>query len=501
MRLKAMRRCVALVSFAAIILAMVFSGQAEEYIQAQAAIGIKTSASGGQYTVSQVAQIAAKNGVDIIVTADAFLNRWQYGLWPFRNIIKKTEETRSVSTYGIRRYLDELKATRQNNPGMVVIGGLEAAPFYYWEGNPFRSNFAIKDWHKHFLVIGFEGQKDYKRLPVIGNGISLAKPFGINGLICLLLPITILVAGLFCIHESRNAQEGVYERRLGLLLAHWRYVGIALLAASLFLFVNGYPFRDLKYDQYHGNRGTMPYQNIIDYVNHHGGMTFWAHPESKNIEKIGKVSIQTSEHAGLLLETCGYTGFAVFYEGYDIVGRPQGIWDSVLRRYCQGGCASPVWALGALDYEKAGNLGENMNNLRTVLLVKEMSQTGALDAMRKGRMYIAKDANAARFRLESFTVGDNSGVSATMGQEVALTGPSPRIKIRGNFIGNAAVKAPLKILLIRDGEPLAIFENEAPFDITYDDKETVSPGKHYYRAEVRSSGLVLVTNPVFVTRK
>lgn len=498
-----MRRCAGLaglVFFLVVMLASVFSSQAEEYLQAQTVIGIKTAAGGGRYTVSQAAQIAAKNGVDIIVTSDAFLNRWQYGLWPLRNIIKKTEETRSVFTYGIRRYLDELEVARQNNPGMIVIGGLEAAPFYYWEGNPFRSNFAIRDWHKHFLVIGLEGQKDYKRLPVIGNGASLAKPFGIQGLLCLLLPIVILAGGLFCIREGRNAQEGVYERRLGLLLTHWRYVGIILLATSLLLFVNGSPFRGLKYDQYHGDRGTTPYQNLIDYVNKHGGMTFWAHPEAMNIEKIGTVSIQTGEHTGLLLETCGYTGFAVFYEGYDMVGRPQGIWDSLLRRYCQGGCAEPVWALGALDYEKEGNLGENIKNLRTVLLLKEMSEVGALDAMRKGRMYVTKDANAARFRLESFTIGDSSDRSATMGQEIILTG-IPRVRVKGNFIGDAVAKTPLKVLLIRDGELLTIFDVEAPFDITYDDKEAVSSGKHYYRAEVRSSGLVLVTNPVFVTRE
>jgi hypothetical protein len=499
MKPKAISRCAWIISFVAIMLVGA-AGQAEEYLQAQAVIGIKTAASGGRYTVFQVARIAAKNGVDIIVTTDAFLNRWQYGLWPLRNIIRKTEETRSVSSYGIRRYLDELKAARQNDPGMVVIGGLEVAPFYYWEGSPFKENFAIKNWHKHLLVIGLEGVIGCQRMPVIGNGTALAKPFGIYGLLCMLLPIAIFIAGVFSIMESRNARDGVYELRFGLPLAHWRYVGIALLAASLILFINIFPFRGPIYDQYHSDRGTMPYQNLIDYVNHHGGMTFWAHPEAKNVDQVGKVSIQTGEHTGLLLETCGYTGFAVFYEGYDMVGRPQGIWDSVLRRYCQGGCAAPVWAIGVLDYERAGNLGKDMNNLRTVLLVKEISEIGALDAMRKGRMYVAKDANAARFKLENFTVGDASGRSDMMGKEIALAG-EPRVRIKGNFNGDAAVKTPIKVLLIRDGELLTIFDVEAPFDITYDDKEAVTSGKQYYRAEVRSSGLVLVTNPVFVTRK
>lgn len=476
-----------------------FSG-AEEYIQAQAEIGIKTAASGGRYTVSQVAQIAGENGVSVVITTDAFLNRWQYGLWPLRSIIKKTEETRSLSTYGILRYLEEIKQVQRKNPGMVIIGGLEVSPLYYWEGDIFRNNFAIKDWHKHLLVIGLEGLQSYRSLPVIGNPMALVKPFGIKNLLCLLVPIAMLLAGLYCVREGKKAEDGVYERRLGLPLAHWYYVGIALLTASLIFFVNAFPFRNLEYDQYHGYRGAIPYQNLIDYVNKHGGMTFWAHPEAKNIEKIGAVSVQTSEHAGLLIDTCGYTGFAIFYEGYDIVGRPQGIWDSVLRRYCQGGCASPVWAIGTLDYETSGNLNENLGILRTVLLVKEMTGQAVLDALKKGRMYVAKDANAAHFRLDSFSIEDSSGRSATMGEEIDITG-SARIKIKGSYVSDKAAKMPLKVLLIRDGEQIAQFEVEAPFDIIYDDKETAGSGKRYYRAEVRSSGLVLVTNPVFVARK
>jgi hypothetical protein len=182
------------------------------------------------------------------------------------------------------------------------------------------------------------------------------------------------------------------------------------------------------------------------------------------------------------------------------VGRPEGVWDSVLRRHCRGGCATPVWAVGALDYETSGSLNENLGILRTVLLVKELNKAGVLDALKKGRMYVAKDANAARFRLENFTVGESSGPSATMGQEIMLTG-QPRVNIKGSYIGEETKRTPLKVLLLKDGVELALFEVEAPFDITYDDKAAASSGKHYYRAEVRSNGLVLVTNPVFVTRK
>jgi len=499
-----MFRKVRFIGLIIVVVAPVFfchSACAEEYMQAQAAVGIKTTASGGRYTVSQVALIARQNGIDVMITADAFLNRWQYGLWPLRNVIRKTEQTRSVMTYGIRRYLDELKAVQERFPRLVIVGGLEAAPFYRWEGNPFYGKFALKDWHKHLLVVGLETVRDCKGLPVIGNGTALAKPAGFKSLLCLFFPILILSIGLFGMYEGRFARKDIYMRRHGILLMQWRYYGIALAIAGLLFLINRCPFRDLKYDQYHGDRGPMPYQNFIDHANRHNGMTFWAHPEAKNVEQRGKIDIETKEHTGLILETRDYTGFAVFYEGYDIIGRPGGLWDSVLREYCKGGRRSAAWAIGLLDYEQRGSLGEEMKNLRTVLLVKETNKDECLKALREGRAYVAKDANASRFRLDDFSVSDSAGTAkATMGQEVAITG-SPRIRISGRFTGTAETALPVKILLIKDGSLIGIFEEQAPFDITYDDENAEEPGKHYYRVELRSSKLTLVTNPVFVTRK
>lgn len=488
----------AAVFFLLLVSAAVYA--AEEYRQVTAAIGFETVYSGGRYTVSQVADMARRNGVKAIITSDALINRWQYGLWPLRKIVKRTEEAPSVSKYGIRIYLDDIRLAQEANRDVIIIAGLEVAPFYWWKGNPFRGEFSIRDWHKHLIVIGLESLKDIESLPVIGYGRSLVKKAGPGSVLYLLIMLSASVLGIFGILTGLGARPGVYERRYGILLTQWLAVGIAATSVTVLVFINGYPFNGLKYDQYHGDRGAAPYQNLIDYVNGRGGMTFWAHPEADNIEKAGKVTIETREHADLLLQTREYTGFAVFYEGYDIIGRPGGLWDGLLMEYCRGARRSPVWAIGMIDYDRAGSLDEQLQILRTVLLVKSEDKASVAEAMKSGRMYVAKDADAANFRLDVFTAGEAAGASqATMGQKAVVEG-APRVRISGRFTKDPQPSGAVRILIIRDGEPVKVLEAEAPFDITYDD-ESLAAGGHYYRAEIKSSRLLLVTNPVFVTKR
>lgn len=472
---------------------------AEDYIQVHAAIDISTVASDGRYTISQIADIARKEDVKIVIAADGFFNRWEYGLWPLRKIIKKAVETKSVLRLGIRRYLSQLKMVERDNPDMIFLGAVEVGPFYYWEGSPFGDSFTIKDWHKHLLVIGLETARDYKNLPVIGNGLSLAKPFGVKSILYLLLLFAALVIGLSCMRRGALAQQDIYERRFGLLLRQWKYIGIFLVISVIGIFINSYPFRDFKYDQYHGDRGALPYQNMIDYVKARGGATFWEHPEAKNVEKVGSVSIETDEHADCLLSTYNYTGFAVFYEGYDRIGAPDRIWDEALKDYCRGIRPSPVWAIGALDFEKAGNLSEYMMNLRTVFLLSHFTKADTLGALKEGRMYVSKDKEAANFILDTFAVKDPStALEKIMGQELTMTG-KPHIIIGGHFL-DKAVKS-VRVTLIKNGEMIKIIDAKTPFRIDFEDNNNIKDNKFYYRVEIRSEGLTLVTNPIFVSSK
>ncbi len=473
---------------------------AEEYMQAQAAIDVNTVVSDGRYTLSQIADIARGNNIRIVIPTDGFLNRWEYGLWPLRNIIKKVMDINSVSKYGVKRYLEMIKNVQRKNADMIFIPAVETGPFYYWEGSPFGNKFTIKDWHKHLLVMGLDNEADYKGLPVIGNGLSLVKPFGIDGLAYITALIAIFIFGLFCIFRgAASINSSIYERWLGLPVIYWHRIGWIIALSAAVLFINGFPFSSFKFDQYHGNMGAAPYQKLINYVKSRGGVTFWEHPEAKNVDKLDNISIETGAHADYLLSTYGYTGYAVFYEGYEQVGAPDRIWDEALKDYCTGVRPLPIWAIGAMDFEKAGNLDECMKNLRTVFLLSHFTKADALSALKEGRMYISKEKDASKFVLDKFTVKDiATGAEKIMGQELNVTG-DPKLTVTGHFSDSRSKS--VRITIIRNGEMIKIMDAETPFKIDYEDKDHINADKFYYRLEIRSESLVLVTNPIFVKKR
>ena len=260
--------------------------------------------------------------------------------------------------------------------------------------------------------------------------------------------------------------------------------------------INNFPFVTLKFDQYRGNLGSMPYQNLIDYVDKRGGLIFWDHPETGNVDQVGPVRIETGSHENDLLLTHGYTGFAVFPEGYKTVARPGGVWDETLKEYCLGKRKSPVWAIAEVGYEFGGSLEDSLANQRSVLLVRKFTDTEALEALRKGRVYVMESGGSSKFVLDEFSVGvASTSAKAISGEELALKG-SAVIRIKGHYI-DARVKS-FKIGIIKNGTVIKTLEANSPFDLTFEDSNPTS-GKSYYRLEAVSVDLRLVTNPIFVS--
>ena len=162
------------------IYALIFlhhTSMAEELIQAPAIIHMRSTISDGKYSIPEIIRIAKQNNIKIVVITDRDLMRWEYGLWPLRNIIKMVINDNSVFKYGIGRYLNELENMQKENPDLLLIPGVESAPFYYWHGSVFNNSLKLSDWHKSILVIGLEKITDYTNLPIIGNKRGLALPF------------------------------------------------------------------------------------------------------------------------------------------------------------------------------------------------------------------------------------------------------------------------------------------------------------------------------------
>jgi hypothetical protein len=467
----------------AILLFLAFFSQklfAAELIQVPVAIQISSKISDGKYTIPQILAICRDQGFKAAVITDRDLMRWEYGIQPLANILKKTVEYGSIIKYGVKRYIREFQEIQKSNPDLVVILGVESAPFYYWSGDIFNSNLEIRDWHKHMISIGINDAQEIKYLPVIGNKPGLALPLSWRNLL-LLWPISFLGAGIFYGRKKDS-------RKFGLLL-----IGIA----GLFL-AHNFPFRFYSFDQYHGQVGIKPFQNYIDYVNRNHGLTFWAHPEARNVEKAGAISIRTEEHSLDLLRSQDYTGFAVFFEGFKTVGKVNGIWDSLLKDFCAGKRDKPVWAMGALSFDSSGNLEDYLKDLRTVLLVPVLNEEECLKAIKEGRMYTALGKNSSQLILNKFSVDVlGSSEEKFMGEQIN-TREQPRIKIQVDFLNGQGQL--FKIKLIRNGEVINTFEDKAPLNIVYLDEQAPETGKFYYRLEIQGQGEVAVSNPIFVKR-
>ncbi|MEW6088960.1 MAG: hypothetical protein AB1498_11725 [bacterium] len=466
-------------------------------LQAQSVIQISSDITDGKYSIQEIIDIAKINDIKVVMLTDRDFMSWEYGFWPLRKIIKKKVESNSMQSYGIEKYLREIEEIQKKNPDIVLIAGVESAPFYYWDGKPFRDNFKIIDWHKHMLVFGLNKAEDYKNLPSVANKKSLLLPFKLKN-IYLFWPVPVLIVGFLCLRKRKFKYKDSQGNSLGPYSLPWQVFGGLCLFAGLIFFINNYPFHDFKYDQYHGAQGISPYQNFINYVNQKGGMSFWAHPEIENIMQYDEAKVETKEYPEYLLESRNYTGWTIFYEGDEKVGPPGGIWDKVLKNYCMTGGGLPVWAIGGLGFDQAGNFNEAVKDLRTVFLVPQINRESILSALKNGKMYVVKGRDCGNFILESFVVKDSlSGVNGTIADELNLKG-KPVINIKGRII-NWKNNEKITVKLIKDGVIVKLYEVNSPFEVSYTDEYFYENKKSYYRLEINTPERVLVSNPVFVS--
>ncbi|MFH1232038.1 MAG: hypothetical protein V1709_11155, partial [Planctomycetota bacterium] len=270
-----------------------------------AAIHLQTPISGGKRSLNDYIKLAKQHEIGILIITDHDNQRYEYGIWPFRWLIKKTFEETSVLKYGIEKYFPLLKQAGSSSDDVLIIDGVESMPFYYWEGSYFQKNLSLNDRGKHLLVIGLNDVNAYKNLPLVANGKS-------------------------------------------------------------------------RFNQYNSSQGYAPYQDLINYVNSKGGLVFWSHPEARESKLIRGIKVNTLAYPEAIEATTNYTGFGIFWEGYQKIGLPNGIWDNVLKEYCDGRRSKPVWAIGELD-----DYGEkDISRLLTVLLLKQKSYQTAIDALR-----------------------------------------------------------------------------------------------------------------------
>ena len=441
-------------------------------------IDLRSTYSDGAYDIESLVSMAKNRGFEVLIINDHDRMVMEYGLSPFRNLIKRKVELSSINKNGAKAYLDSIKKVQKMFPDMIIIPGSETAAFYYWTGSAFKKNLTAHNHERRILTIGMEKPEDYENLPILHNGFSteymrMAVPQ-------ILLYLVILVMAMFLIKW-----KGFY-RIAGIIIFIWCSASIA----------NSNMFRSSPFDQYHGDRGIAPYQLFIDYVSSKGGLTFWNYPETKSgVRQMGPIYVDTPPYPEVLEQARGYTGFAAIYGDTITITEPGNIWDKILIAYCEGRRNQPVWGISTADFHKEGESGENLGNFPTFFLVQKKTKDEVLRALRNGRMYACRGKFPNIVKLDEFLVCSSDGkTKGISGDEIVLK-ENPRIKI--SLSAAEISETQVKLRLIRSGKLIKTFVGSLPMKIDYQDKYFEPGRKVYYRIDVRGYGSV-VSNPIFV---
>ena len=125
--------------------------------------------SSGSYTVEELVNLAEERGLQVLIITDHYLVRVEYGLFPFRNLFKVVRERDSILSKGVSKYLEEIESVNRLHPEMIVIAGMEVAPFYYWSGSWLQRNLQLNNWNRHMLILGLDQPKQLLGLPLLGG--------------------------------------------------------------------------------------------------------------------------------------------------------------------------------------------------------------------------------------------------------------------------------------------------------------------------------------------
>lgn len=458
-----------------------FTGaRAETWRQVPGVLHVQTDFDGaGRYGLDQLVAMARARGIEILIPSDHDYQAMEYGIPPFRNLIKKRERRDSVIGIGPEAFLDNIARVNAGQTDVLVVPGVQSSPFYYWTGVPFRDDFTANDYRKELLVVGLTRAADYRHLPVLHGPLSTEYTVR-------LLPRVLVFLGVLVLSFYVIAQGGVM-----------RYVGMGVAVISAGLAINHHPFQSSPFDPYHGDQGVRPHQGLIDYVNQRGGLTFWLHPESNfgaHGERLGPVRLQTRHYVDDLINAVDYTGFEAIYGDTVTMTDPGRQWDRILNQYCRGERAQPVWGFSGADFH-GDRRGEAIDTYQTIFLLKEKTVGSVLDALKKGRYYAVLKPRRGRIVLETFSVSSTqTDADAIMGETLTAGGVPV---IRGRVSDLNGEKYRVRVQLIRGGAVFREMDGALPLSFEFNDTERRQAMTYYRLAASGGAGRIL-SNPIFV---
>jgi hypothetical protein len=453
-------------------------------------VHVHSTASTGELTIEALAERAEQLGLDVLILTDNFSLRYEYGFWPLTGLLKRQVRFPSVLEYGIDRYVEEIAEVQGRHPKLIILPGVEVAPYYYWTGSLVGRNLTMHNAQRNLLVLGLTKPEDYRSLPVSGNPGSYTFDWrgAVNG-----APILLFIPALLLWRQRRYASDRRSLRRS---------VSCVLIVLAVMLVANAWPLSQPAFSSYDDQLGYRPYQALIDDVRGKGGLVFWSMTEARDFQEhavwpLGTVTIKTEPHAEALLMTTGYTGFGGLYQDGRTNIKPGELWDRLLNLPTSQRSSPPV-LIGELAFHGLRDAGKDLHRLVTVLWVKERTVAGVLEALRSGQAYaVGEGDHHVQLRLDEFRVACQAGAkSASVGDRLDPAGAND-LTVQLSVTANDRGRHPVKVRVIRSGEVLAQFSGETPFRVDWPDTTASMDEPMTYRVEITGSG-ELLSNPIFV---
>ncbi|MFP4546694.1 MAG: hypothetical protein ACLFQM_01085 [Fidelibacterota bacterium] len=479
-----------------IIIFIVQQLSAQEYLRLKTGIHFDSRVSGGKYSLEELAYIIGDSDLDVAIITDHDNMEVKYGPPFFRNAFHFKVKRNSVSKLGFRNYIDKINTLNKYYPDVEIIPGIEAVPYYSWQGNLLSGQLTLKNWHRHLLVFGFEDDSKFRELPSVKKGFPFTGSVisNIAGnffyYIFMLLVFTLTIFLFLLIYRNRKITT----------------VKAILLLVLIYLVIVEFPYVKTPITPYDPAMSEPAYQSFINYVKSNNGLVYWAHPESEYSENIKvplpfinqTIEMDTDQYTDMVYTTRNHDGFAVFWEGMKVLGKPAGLWDMALTEYNSGARKKPFFVLGELDFEETNDLSL-VNETNTFIFAHNRSREAIFDAFRKGRMYTTRNFLGNSLTISDFTAYNLKDETAAFIGEVLTVQQAPvAIHIQAETMDDTKDQV---LTLYRNDEPIKQFTCNGSLDEWYVDKKYPKNKNFFYKLYGGKDWISLVTNPIFVKVK
>ncbi|OGB91560.1 MAG: hypothetical protein A2Z31_08125 [candidate division NC10 bacterium RBG_16_65_8] len=462
------------------------------------ALHVHSTWSTGNLSLDDLASLARVRGIEAVFLADNHLQRFEYGVFPLRGVLRHRIDYPSIVSAGPEAFLRAVETANARHKDVLVIPGVEVVPHYFWTGSLLDGTLTMHNAQKNLLALGLYRPEDYREMPVVGN--AGAAPWSLWSL-WLASPALLAIPGIWLL---RTRHRRVIRLRHFRVTEERRRIvpGVLCLLAGILLLANNYPFRTPPVSAYDSRAGLAPHQDVIDFVAARRGLAVWSLPEARDYQVVSvkglRVTVRTDPYPGDLLRTDRFIAFAGLYEDTTAFTRPGHGWDQLLLDYLHGRRARPAWAVGEAAYHYEGQAGKRLGDVQTVLLSERSDAIGLLEALRSGRAYCRLRTDDENLALERFQVLSPKAESAEAGSRLTLE-PGDRPEVHAAIGSATGRRLSVEVRLIRSGSVVQTFRGDTPVALRWTERPLPPESTLYYRLEARGpAGLQLLSNPIFV---